>query len=94
MVGKVFEKLVNNKLAKHLEKCGLFYSQYAFRSSRSTVDLLTVVSDRTTRPFNRSGTSRAVALDIFKAFTWIRNAGILHKFWNFRSDIWPYLIFS
>ena len=37
-------------------------------SSRSTADLLTVVSDRNARAFNRSGTTRAVALDISKAF--------------------------
>ena len=52
----VFEKLVNNKIVDHLEKSGLFSNfQYGFRSSRSTADLLTVVSDRIARAFNRSG---------------------------------------
>ena len=56
MVSKVFEKLVNNRIVDHLQKCGLFSDfQYGFRSSRSTADLLTVVSDRTARAFNRSG---------------------------------------
>ena len=41
--------------------------QYGFRSSQSTADLLTFASDRIARAFNRSGASRAVALDIFKA---------------------------
>ena len=72
VVSKVFEKLVNNRIVDHLEKCGLF-------SSRSTADLLTVVSDRIARAFNRSGTTRAVALDISKAFDRIWYAGILHK---------------
>ena len=46
VVSKVFEKLVNNRIVDHLEKCGLFSDfQYGFRSSRSTADLLTVVSD-------------------------------------------------
>ena len=46
VVRKVFEKLVNNWLADHLEKCGLFYDfQYGFRSSLLTVDLLTVLFD-------------------------------------------------
>ena len=44
------------------------FFQHVFRSSRSTADLLTVVSDRIARDFNRSGTTRAVALDISKAF--------------------------
>ena len=56
VVSKVFEKLVNNRIADHLEKCGLFSDfQYGFRSSRSTADLLTVVSDRIARAFNRFG---------------------------------------
>ena len=47
MVSKAFEKLVNNKVFDHLEKSGLFSDfQYGFRSSRSTADLLTVVSDK------------------------------------------------
>ena len=56
VVSKVFEKLVNNWIVDHLEKCGLFSDfQYGFRSCRSTADLLTVVSDRIARAFNRSG---------------------------------------
>ena len=53
--------------------------QYSFRSSRSTADLLTVVSDRIARAFNRSGATRAVALDISKAFDRVWHAGLLHK---------------
>ena len=69
VVSKVFEKLVNNRIVDHLQKCGLFSDfQYGFRSSRSTADLLTVASDRIARAFNRSGATRAVALDILKAF--------------------------
>ena len=80
VVSKVFEKLVNNRIVDHLEKCGLFSDfQYGFRSSRSTADLLTVVSDRIARVFNRSGATRAVALDISKAFDRVFHAGLLHK---------------
>ena len=68
VVSKVFEKLVNNRIVDHLEKCGLFSDfQYGFRSSRLTADLLTVVFDRIARAFNRSGATQAVALDISKA---------------------------
>ena len=80
VVSKVFEKLVNNRIVDHLEKCGLFSDfQYGFRSSRSTADLLTVVSDRIARAFNRSGATRAVALDISKTFERVRHAGLLQK---------------
>ena len=40
-------------IVHHLEKCGLFSDfWYRFRSSRSTADLLTVVSDRIARAFD------------------------------------------
>ena len=46
VVSKVFKKLVNNRNIDHLEKCDLSSDfQYAFKSSRSTADLPTVVSD-------------------------------------------------
>ena len=80
VVIEVFEKLVNHRIVGHLEKCGLFSDfEYGFRSSRSTADLLTVVSDRIARAFNRSGATRAVALDISKAFDRVWHAGLLHK---------------
>ena len=80
MVSKVFEKLVNKRIVDHLEKCGLFSDfQYGFRSSRSTADLLAVVSDTIVRAFNRSGATQAVALDISKAFDRVWHAGLLHK---------------
>ena len=80
VVSKVFEKLVNNRIVDHLEKCGLFSDfQYGFRSCQSTADLLTVVSDRIARAFNRSGATRAVALDISKAFDRVWHTGLLHK---------------
>ena len=80
VVSKVFEKLVNHRIVDHLENCGLFSDfQYGFRSSPATADLLTVVSDRIARAFNRSEATRAVALDICKAFDRVWHAGLLHK---------------
>ena len=80
VVSKVFEKLVNNRIVDHLEKCGLFSDfQYGFRSSRSTADLLTVVSDSIARAFNRLEATRAVALHITKAFDRVWHAALLHK---------------
>ena len=80
VVSKVFKKLVNNRIVDHLEKCGLFSDfQYGFRSSRSTADLLALVSDRIARAFNRYGATQAVALDISEAFNRVWHAGLLHK---------------
>ena len=49
---------------------------YYFRSSQSTANLLTVVSDRIARGFNKSGT---VVLDISKAFDRVWCTGLHHK---------------
>ena len=80
VVSKVLEKLATNRIVDLLEKCVLFSDfHYGFRSSRSTADLLTVVTDRIARAFNRSGATRAVVLDISKAFDRVQHAGLLHK---------------
>ena len=50
-----------------------------FLISSVTAGLLTVVSDRIIRAFNRSVATRAVVLDISRAFYWVWHAGILHK---------------
>ena len=69
VVSKVFEKLVNNRIVDHLEKCDLFSDfRYGFRSSQSITYLLTVASDRIARAFNRSGITRSVVLDISKVW--------------------------
>ena len=51
--------------------------QYGLRSSRSTADLLTVVSDRIARTFNKYGATRGGALDISKAFDRVCHAGLV-----------------
>ena len=80
VVNKIFETLVNNRIVDHLEKCGRYSDfQYGIRSSRSTADLMTVVSDRVAGAFNMSGAARAVALDISKAFDRVCHAGHLYK---------------
>lgn len=79
-VSKIFESLINGKLVSYLEKTGLFVdAQYGFRSSRSTADLLTVISERVYRVLDKSREARAVALDISKAFDKVWHAGLLHK---------------
>ena len=80
VVSNIFEKLVNKILVDHIEKWDLFSDfQYGSRSSRSTADLLTVVFDRIARTFNRSETTRAVTLDISKAFERVWYAVFLHR---------------
>ena len=80
---KSLKKLLNNRIVD-LEKCRLFSDfQYGFRSSPSSADLVTVVTDRIIRAFNRSGATRTVALDISKAFDKVWQAAPLHKLKSF-----------
>ena len=68
MVSKVFEELVNNRIVDHLEKCIFSDFQDGFRSSLSTADLLTVLSGRIAKAFNRSRATQALQLHISKGF--------------------------
>ena len=68
--------------------------QYGFRSSRSTADLFTVVSDRLAWAFNKSGATVAVAFDISKTFDRIWHAGLLHKRMEFQVRCLAYFFFS
>lgn len=85
-VNKIFGKLINNKLVRHLEKSAVFTDfQCSLRASHSTADLLTVVNDRIARAFNISAATRAAALDIANAFDRVWHAGLLHLISSFRS---------
>ena len=53
--------------------------KYRFRSSQSTADLLTVISDTIARALNKSGATRAAALHISKVFDRVWPVGVLHK---------------
>ena len=84
---KVFQNPACDRFVDHWEKCGLFSDfQYDFRSSWSTADLLTVVSNRFDRAFNRSGAIQAVALDIPEAFSRFCHAGLLHKLKSYETS--------
>ena len=56
-----------------------FDSQYGFSSSQLTANLLTVVSVKIARTFNKSEATRTVPLDISKVFDLIWPAGLLRK---------------
>ena len=74
-VSKVFEKLLNNMLLDHLQKCGLQSDfKYAFRTSQSIMNLLTVISNSITRVVSRSEATRAL-----EAFDRVWHAGFLHQ---------------
>ena len=80
IISKVFESLMATSIIHHMDSLNLFSDcQYGFRSSRSTADVLTVISERLGRALEAGGLGRAVALDISKAFDKVWHAGLLHK---------------
>ena len=76
IISKAFEKLVNNRIVDHLEKCNLF-SDFGY-SFRSSADLLTVASDRIARVFNCWGYASGSTWYI-QGFWQVWRAGLLHK---------------
>ena len=98
VVCKVFERLLNNRIIDRLEKWGLCSDfKYGFRSPWSTADNFTVVSDRISKAFNRSGPTGAVPLNKSKALDRVWHAGLLHKIKSYGisvSGIWSYFFFS
>ena len=70
--------------------------QFGFKSSGSTADLLSVVSDRIARAFNRAGPTWAASLDISKALDRVWHAGVLHKVksYGISGQVLVYFVFS
>ena len=69
IISKVFESIIKNHITHHLEKHSLLSdNQYGFQPSRSTANILTVITDRISRALDCSLEARAIALDISKAF--------------------------
>ena len=75
-VGKIFEKLAEDRFVDHLEKCSHFSdSQNGFRSYRSIADLLRVVSDRIAMAFNMYGATQVVVLAVSLTFNRVCHTG-------------------
>ena len=80
VISKIFECFVNRQLLGYLEDNDLLTDcQYGFRHSRSTGDLLSVITDHFNMALDRRGEARVVALDISKAFDKVWHNGLLHK---------------
>ena len=68
--------------------------QYDLRSSRSTSDLLTAVSDGISRALNRFRVTQALALNISKAFDRVWHAGFHKlKFYGTLGELFGLILF-
>ena len=80
VVSKVFEKLVNNRIVDHLEKSDLFSDSSMVLGLLDQLQIIwELLLIEIARAFNRSGATRAVALDISMAFNRVWHAVLLHK---------------
>ena len=80
VMSKLFESVINKRVTQHLTKNNLLCDeQYGFRSSRSTADVLTVITHRVSQALDEGFMTRAVALDISKAFDKVWHKGLILK---------------
>ena len=80
VMSKLLESVINKRVIQHLTKNHLLCDeQYGFRSSRSTADVLTVITHRVSQALDEGFMTRAVALDISKAFDKVWHRGLLLK---------------
>jgi len=79
-ISKVFETIVNEHILDHIEGSNLISdSQYGFRKARSTGDLLTYASHMWNAAAEAFGETRAVSLDVAKAFDRVWHDGLIAK---------------
>lgn len=89
--GKVLEKLIVQRLNRHIEETGcLSGNQYGFRRGRSTVDAMKELTTRVDRQLGRGKFCLAVSLDISNAFNTANWGAILEAMGSrgFAEDMW------
>ena len=80
IISKIFESFINDSLTKHLDITGLSSDlQYGLHAFQSTADTLTILSEHIYNSLDAGEETRAIALDISKAFDKIWHARLLHK---------------
>jgi hypothetical protein len=78
--GKLFEKVIQKIVQKHIDKNNLLNaSQFGFRARHSTTLQCMRLTDHITLNFNNNMSTAAVFLDIEKAFDTTRHPGRLYK---------------
>ncbi len=84
VISKTFESIINSHILTHIESNFLLSDhQYGFRKARSTGDLLSFVTHVWSQANEAFGESRAIALDISKAFDRVWHKGLLAKLPSF-----------
>ena len=83
MVGKLFHKVLANRLLRHAEERGLLSTaQNAFRRGRSCDEHIFCVSQAVQGRQRMAKPTYAFFLDLRKAYDTVWRDGLLYKLWN------------
>ena len=84
IISKVMESLICDYIRSHLSKHQLLCdTQYVFREKRSTVDMLSYITQWWNNALDTQHEIRVIALDIKKAFDRVWHKGLLAKLASF-----------
>ena len=79
-IGKVFERLVLDRLNKFEDDNNIFTpNQFGFRKGHSTVQQILRIAEKSCLNFNKNRSTGMVLLDLEKAFDSVWHEGLLHK---------------
>jgi exonuclease III len=88
---KLLERIVSNRIYTFVESKNLFHeSQSGFRKHRSTIDNLTLLTQKIAETLNRKKKLCAIFFDISKAFDKLWRSGISYKM--YKLNISPILV--
>jgi exonuclease III len=80
---KLLERIVSNRIYKFVESNNLLHeTQSGFRKNRSTIDNLTLLTQKIVETLNRKKKLCAIFFDISKAFDKLWRAGIFYKMYK------------
>lgn len=94
IISKVMESIIGDQIRKHLERHQLLSdAQYGFRENRSTVDMLSYITQWWNDSLDSQQEVRIIALDIKKAFDCVWHRGLLMKLSSFgiHGDIYGWI---
>ena len=83
-MGKIFERLILNRVLAHLNKNKILIDeQFGFRAHRSTVQQLLRITYKVSDNFNKNKSTAMLLLDIEKAFDAVWHQGLIYKLENY-----------
>jgi Reverse transcriptase (RNA-dependent DNA polymerase) len=79
-MGKIFERLILNRIQEHERKNKIFIpQQFGFRNAHSTVEQILRITKKSSLGFNNNRSTGVVLLDLEKAFDSVWHEGLLYK---------------